>query len=266
MHYLDEGEKSARALILLHGVPTWSYTFRHMIPQCVDAGCRVIAPDLPGFGLSDKKFQKQQFTLSWVTEQMKLFIGQLNLNHPVFFGHDWGGVIGCMLASESDNPFSGYILCNGVLPFPGMKAPVLFKIWRLFATISPLLPLGIIVSMGCNRRLSSIERAGYEFPFRSIREKRAIRWMPQLLPTGNRMQHAEWLEKRWFNLEKLTKPVLTVFSTGDPIARGAERIVLERIPGARNQKHVVITGGHFLQEDAPEEICNVVLSFLKTNQ
>ncbi|MEN8230336.1 MAG: haloalkane dehalogenase [Bacteroidota bacterium] len=263
LHYLDVGEKEAPALIFLHGVPTWSYTFRRIIPACVKAGYRVVAPDLPGFGLSEKPIVKRLFTMKWLVQVIRDFIGIMNLEQPVLFAHDWGAIVGLLLASEKEERFSGMILCNGLLPLPGMKIPHLFRIWRLFARFSPLLPVGRIVDFGSKNRLSSIEREGYDFPFHSNGDKKAIRWMPQLLPIGKKHSEVQMLEDAWSGLERWMKPLLTIFGNGDPITRGGERILQKRIPGAKNQDHILLNGGHFLQEDAPEEISRVIIDFMK---
>ena len=263
MHYIDEGDKEAPAIIFLHGVPTWSYTFRNVIPACVKSGYRVVAPDLPGFGLSEKSIDKPLVTLSWLVNMVSEFIGHIQLDQPVLYAHDWGAVIGLLLASQKDDPFSGLILSNGLLPVPGMKAPFQFSIWRLFARISPFLPVGRIVDYGTSRRLSSMERKGYEYPFRTTKEKMTIRLMPQLLPMGRRHPEFHRLKMAWSNLEKRKKPLLTLFSDGDPITRGGEKILQERIPGSSQQDHIILRGGHFLQEDVPEEISRKIIGFMR---
>ena len=263
MHYIDEGDKKAPSIIFLHGVPTWSYTFRKIIPTCVKSGYRVVAPDLPGFGLSEKTIKKPVVTLSWLVNLVREFVGHVQLDQPVLYAHDWGAVIGLLLASQKDDPFSGLILSNGLLPVPGMKAPFQFRIWRLFARISPFLPVGRIVDYGTRRRLSPMERKGYEYPFHTTKEKMTIRLMPRLLPMGH--QHSEFhrLKMAWSNLEQREKPLLTLFSDGDPITRGGEKVLQERIPGSSHQDHIILRGGHFLQEDVPEEISRKIIGFMR---
>lgn len=262
-HYHDEGEKQAPVLVFLHGVPTWSYTFRRIIPACVAVGYRVVVPDLPGFGLSEKPTSKRDFTLYWLLNLIKRFMGFMDLKQPVLFAQDWGAVLGMLLAAENENLFSGMILCNGLLPVPGMKTPKFFRFWKFFARFSPILPVGMIVNFGSKRRLSRMEKYGYNFPYGSNKQKKAIRWMPQLLPIVMRHSNFQWLSDAWSNLDKWTKPVLTIFSDGDPITQGGEKIIQKRIPGARDQDHVVLTGGHFLQEDASEEISRRIIRFMK---
>ncbi|MCK4748598.1 MAG: alpha/beta fold hydrolase [Bacteroidales bacterium] len=262
IHYLDEGDPDAPALIFLHGVPTWSYSFRRIIPDCVAAGLRVIVPDLPGFGLSHKPIDKQIFSLRWMVAHVAEFIDLMKVDRPVLFAHDWGVLIGLLLAAEADNPFSGMILSNGFLPVPGVRAPWLFRIWRTFARYSPLLPIGMIVNLGSKRRLSRKEKQGYNYPFNSMKEKGAVRIMPGLIPVGNR-NGIEVIEKAWSQLEEWDKPLLTIFGDGDPITRGGEKIIQTRIPGAWNQDHKILKGGHFLQEDAPEEIARTIIRFME---
>ena len=264
LHYLDEGEQASQAILFLHGVPTWSYTFRKIIPACTLAGYRVIALDLPGFGLSDKAIPKNIWSLDWLVTIVGDFINRINIRGSVLFAHDWGGIIGLLLASSNKELFSGIILCNSLLPVSGMRIPLLFKLWRLFARCSPVLPLGHIVNMGSNRNLTQNERRGYGFPFGSEIEKRAIRILPRLLPIGSGYPGYKEIEKAWTRLAGWTKPVLTLFSDGDSITRGGEKIIQGRIPGALKQNHLILRGGHFVQEDAPSEISYAIIEFMKT--
>jgi haloalkane dehalogenase len=263
VHYLDEGDPRAPTLIFLHGVPTWSYTFRRIIPECVTSGLRVIAPDLPGFGLSDKPIDKQVFSLQWLVTQVAEFIDLMEVDRPVLYAHDWGVLIGLILASTPHNPFSGMILSNGFLPVPEMKVPRLFRIWRTFTRYSPFLPVGMIVNLGSKRRLSWKEKQGYNFPFKSGTEKRAIRIMPRLIPISKKHTGIELIEKAWSQLEEFNNPLITIFGDGDPITRGGEKVIQERIPGARNQDHKILKGGHFLQEDTPVEIARIIIEFIQ---
>jgi len=263
LHYIDVGDSNGRPVLFLHGVPTWSFTFRKIIPLVAEAGYRVIAPDLPGFGLSRNKLPPEAFSLSWLTQLIAGFMDECRISKPVLVAHDWGGVIGLMLASSQTNLFSGLILCNSLLPLPGMKAPFLFKLWRSFARFSPVLPVGMIVNVACERSLTRKERRGYTYPFRMGQNKRAIRKMPRLIPFREGQQGYADVVKAWDGLSNYQKAVLTLFSDRDPITRGGERIIQERIPGARNQAHKVLKGGHFIQEDAPEEIANSILAFMR---
>jgi haloalkane dehalogenase len=168
-----------------------------------------------------------------------------------------------LMASDDNKLFSGMILSNGLLPFPGIRIPLLFRIWRSFAQYSPVLPVGMIVNSGCNRRLSRKEKSGYNYPFNTRADKRSVRKMPGLLPVGRRSRDQEMLELAWTRLERWEKPLITLFSDGDPITRGGDKIIQEWIPGAADQEHKILRGGHFLQEDAPGEISKEIIRFVK---
>ena len=266
LHYLDVGNRGDRTLLFLHGVPTWSYTFRHIIPICVKAGYRIVALDLPGFGLSEKPISRELYTMDFLVNVVGGFINQLEISNSVLFAHDWGGVLGLQLASTYEPPFSGLILCNSLLPVEGMKIPFLFRLWRCFARYSPVLPVAMVVNLACDKRLSRVEKQGYNYPFKSGEDKKAIRLMPQLLPFKSGQSGFSEIKKAWAGLAGFEKPVLTLFSDRDPITRGGEKLILERIPGAQNQNHRILHGGHFIQEDAPHEIANHIISFMRSVQ
>lgn len=264
LHYIDVGARNAPAILFLHGVPTWSYTFRKIIPLCTEAGYRVVAPDLPGFGLSQKGIPTEILTLEWLTKMLAGFIDECQISKPLLFAHDWGGVIGLMLASSNEALFSGLILCNSLLPLPGMRIPLRFKLWRCFARYSPVLPVAMIVDMASKRKLTRAERHGYSYPFRSVRDKKAIRIMPRLLPIKEGQKGYAEVLKAWSLLSGYRRGVLTLFSQGDPITRGGDQIIRERIPGAQNRAHTILEGGHFIQEDAPEEIASSIIGFMRS--
>jgi len=264
LHYLDEGNTGNRTLLFLHGVPTWSYTFRHIIPDCVKAGYRVLALDLPGFGLSEKHISRELYTMDFLVNVVGEFIKKLEISRAVLFAHDWGGVIGLQLVSSFKTPFSGLILCNSLLPVEGMKIPILFRFWRCFARYSPVLPVAMVVNLASDKRLSRLQKRGYNYPFKSGEDKKAIRWMPRLLPFKRGQTGYSEIEKAWEELAGFANPVLTLFSDRDSITRGGEKIILQRIPGAGNQNHKIIHGGHFVQEDAPHEIANHIINFMRS--
>lgn len=265
LHYIDVGAREAPVVLFLHGVPTWSYTFRKIISLVVEAGYRAVAPDLPGFGLSQKEIPMEIFSLKWLAKMMAGFLDKCRISKPVLFAHDWGGIIGMMLASEKPDIFTGLILCNSLLPPPGIKLPFLFRLWRCFARYSPVLPVATIVNVACMRVLTKTEKQGYSYPFRSGGDKKVLRMMPRLLPLKEGQPGYSEVLKAWSRLTGYKEPVLTLFSQGDPITRGGNRIIQDRIPGARNQAHKVLKGGHFVQEDVPVEIANSILAFMRLN-
>jgi haloalkane dehalogenase len=263
--YIDEGDIDGPVILLLHGVPTWSYTFRKIIPVCLNAGNRIIAPDIPGFGMSDKPLDPKRYTLNnlvlWLSE---LFIS-LNLEQVYIFGHDWGVILGMIIAAKYPEKISGIIACNGFLPVFPAKAPLSFNLWRLFAYYSPYLPIGAIVNMGCHRRLINIEKKGYNYPFSNNKEKVAVRILPGLIPLDYKTQGASLIKMSWDEMGKWDKPFLTVFSDNDSITHGGQLVLQQKIPGTKNQPCRILPGKHFLQEDAPVEIGNIINDFVKYN-
>lgn len=266
IHYIDEGNSKDPTILFLHGVPTWSFTFRKIIPQCVAAGNRVIAPDLPGFGKSDKPESDSKLLLEQLVKLFEEFIWRLELNKIFLFAHDWGAIIGLILAAKNPERFSGVIVCNGMLPVIGQKVPPAFRLWKFFCRYSPVLPVGKIVGYACQRKLGRTEKDGYDFPFSDSTQKNAIRVLPQLIPLKEGEPGADLISESWYLLEKWEKPFLTLFSSNDPITRNGEKTLQLRIPGTKNQPHRILRGKHFLQEDAPNELSRIIIEFVNCNQ
>ncbi|MEE4177067.1 MAG: haloalkane dehalogenase [Bacteroides sp.] len=266
MHYILEGDDHAPAVLFLHGVPAWSYTFRNIIPFCLQYGLRVIAPDLPGFGKSDKPQNIASYSIGNLVNWIEGLIEKLDLKNLFLFAHDWGAIVGMIVAANKPAVFSGIILCNGYLPLTGQKTPFLFRFWRWFSRHSPHIPVGRVVELGCKRPLSRTERAGYNFPFSKERDKAAIRALPQLIPAGKNDPGAPLIAESWERLKKLEIPVLTVFSKGDVITRDGEKILQAFIPGTKNQPHRMLEGKHFLQEDSPNELALIIHAFVNQNK
>ncbi len=263
IHYIDEGNRESPVVLFLHGVPTWSYTFRNIIPICLSAGYRVVAPDIPGFGLSDKPRDAERYTLKNLSEWLAEFLIYQNLNQVYIFGHDWGVIFGMILAARYPGQFSGIIACNGFLPVFPARAPLVFHLWRLFAAYSPYLPIGSIINMGCNRRLSKSEKKGYNYPFSNNEDKIAVRILPDLIPLENNNPGADIIKTAWDEMGKWHKPFLTVFSDSDPITSNGNLILQQKIPGANKQPGRILRGNHFLQEDAPFELGKIITDFIK---
>ncbi len=263
IHYIDEGLHEARPILLIHGVPTWSYLFRNIIPELLAAGHRVIAPDLLGFGKSSKPTDKDFYTFDKLTYLLKLFIEKLDLRKIVLFGHDWGAILGLRLSIENENRFSGLAISNGYIPRGGEKIHPIFNIWKFVTTYSPLLPVSRFINMGCNMKLTLNEELAYELPFKDFPKKLAIRILPQLLPF-NRSPDKENAKTIWKKLELWEKPFITLFSKNDSITRGYDRILQSHVPGAKNQNHQRLEGGHFLPEDSPIELSQAINKFIST--
>jgi haloalkane dehalogenase len=263
-HYLDEGDPSAAPILMLHGEPTWSYLYRHMIPICVAGGNRVIAPDLIGFGKSDKPTGRDDYTYQRHVDWMTGFIEALDLREITLFCQDWGSLIGLRVAAENDARFQRIVVGNGALPIaddqvrPGLQNRIAFLSWRAFATRSPVLPVSRIVNFGCRRTLSKDERRAYDAPFAAPDTKAGARAFPKLVPISAADPAIPANRAAWSALGESKKPFLTVFSDGDPIMRGGERAFQKHVPGAAGQPHSTPHAGHFLQEDEGPELARKI--------
>jgi haloalkane dehalogenase len=263
MHYVDEGPSDGEVILLLHGEPSWSYLYRHMIPPLRDAGYRVIAPDLIGFGKSDKPTRKSDYSyaghVGWMTE----FIEALDLWGINLFCQDWGSLIGLRVAAENEERFARIALGNGALPTGDQAVPKAFKIWRAVALYSPWFPIGRILQTGTVEELSAAEVAAYDAPFPSARYKAGARAFPKLVPITPDDPARDANRAAWDVFRRWTKPFLTTFSNRDPIMRGGEKVWQDSVPGAQGQEHVMIrNAGHFLQDDKGQELAEVLIRFI----
>jgi haloalkane dehalogenase len=263
MHYLDEGPADADCVLLLHGEPSWSYLYRHMIPPIATANLRAIAPDLIGFGKSDKPARQHDYSYEHHVAWMKQLLEKLDLRNITLFGQDWGALIGLRLAAENEDRFDRIVLANGALPTGDQEPPKSFRIWRAFARLTPWFPIGRIVQFGTVSDLPPEVVAAYDAPFPTSAYKAAARAFPKLVPTTPDDPAAPANRAAWEVLGKWRKPFLTAFSNRDPITRGMDKAFLERVPGTKNQPHTTIRdAGHFLQEDKGPELANVVIDFI----
>lgn len=266
-HYLDEGSTDASPVLLLHGEPSWSFLYRHMIPPIVDAGLRAVAPDLIGFGKSDKPLKRDDYSFAGHVEWLRQFVERLDLRNITLVCQDWGSLIGLRVAIENSERFARIVLANGGLPTGEQEMPGAFLMWQRFAKWSPWFPTGRIVQSGTIRKLSAAERRAYDAPFPSSRYKAGARAFPQLVPTTYDDPAASANRDAWSQYEQWQKPFLTAFSNRDPITRGGAAPFRERVPGARDQPHTIIKGaGHFLQEDAGPELARHVIEFATSSR
>ena len=261
MHYLDEGPRAGAPVVLLHGEPTWSYLYRTMIGELVDTGHRVLAPDLIGFGRSDKPTRMQDYTYQRHVDWISSWITALELRDVTAVVQDWGSLIGLRIAAEHPDRFAKLFVANGFLPTAERPPAPAFRIWRAFAKYSPLLPAGRLVDAGTVSRLSSAVRAGYDAPFPDKRYQAGARAFPQLVPTSPDDPAAPATRAAWEVLGRWTKPVLCVFGTRDPILGKADGALIRHIPGAAGQPHARIRAGHFIQEDAGPELVRRLLNW-----
>ena len=258
MHYVDDGPTDGDPVLMLHGEPTWSYLYRHMIPVCSAAGHRVIAPDLIGFGKSDKPSQISDYSYQAHMEWLGALIERLDLKRVTLVCQDWGSLLGLRYAAENPERFRAIVVGNGMLPTGDQTMPKAFQLWKAFALYSPVFPAARIVDTGSFRKLSPDERRAYDAPFPSRQYKAGARAFPALVPASPNDPATEANRRAWKSLENWEKPFLTTFSNGDPITRGGDRYMQERIPGAKGQPHTTLKGGHFLQEDSPVPFARAV--------
>lgn len=250
-------------MVLLHGEPSWSYLWRRVIPGLARAGLRAVAPDLPGFGRSDRPARIGDYSYGRLVRWMEGWMDRAEIDGATLVGQDWGSLVGLRMVADRPGRFERVVVANGFLPTGEGSPSVAFRAWRAFARRSPWFPVGRIVDFGCRRRLSPDERAAYDAPFPGREHLPGARALPRLVPTRPDDPGATENRRAWGVLESWEKPFLTAFSDGDPITRGLERVFQRRVPGARDRRHPTIRGaGHFLQEDRGEELARVVADFV----
>ena len=262
--HIDEGPRDGPVVLLMHGEPTWSYLYRKMIPVLVAGGCRVLAPDLVGFGRSDKPARKSDYSYFNHVQWMSAWSEANDLRDVTLFCQDWGSLVGLRVVAELPERFARIVLANGGLPTGTEEIPRAFKIWRAFAKYSPWFPIGRIVKAGCALGLTPGEVAAYDAPFPSSRYRVAARLFPTFVPTTPDDPERANNEQAWELFKRWEKPILTLFSNRDPVTRGGHRIWQKLVPGAQGQPHAVTRGaGHFLQEDKGAEVAAAMLAFMK---
>jgi haloalkane dehalogenase len=257
IHYIDEGPRDAPVVLMMHGEPTWCYLYRHMIAPVVAAGYRVVAPDLVGFGKSDKPAAKSDYSYAAHVGWMRQWLEALDLTRITLACQDWGSLVGLRLVSEMPERFAAVVLSNGGLP-EGGPAPRAFAIWRAFSKYSPLFPIGRIINKGTKRGLSEAEIAAYDAPFPDARYKAGARIFPSFVPFAGNVAVPDQ-KRAWEVFDSWDKPFLCAFSDGDPITRGGESRWVGRVPGTIGQPHRTLKGGHFIQEDDPAGFVAAIL-------
>jgi haloalkane dehalogenase len=263
MHVVDEGPRDAAPVLLLHGEPTWSYLYRTMIPVLAAAGHRVIAPDLIGFGRSDKLVRREDYTYERHVGWMRGFVEAMDLRDITLFGQDWGGLIGLRLAAENTERFARIVAANTFLPTGDRDPGDMFRAWQRYSQETPEFHVGGIVKSGCVAPLAPTEIHAYNAPFPDESFKAGPRRFPMLVPSTPDDPASEANRAAWKVLEAWDKPFLTTFSDSDPITAGADRVFHKLVPGTAGQPHTTIVGaGHFLQEDKGPEIARVIVDWL----
>ena len=264
LHYLDEGSIDKPIVLLLHGEPTWSYLYRKMIPM-LSSNFRVIAPDLIGFGKSDKLVNREDYTYQKHMEWVSTFIQKLGLKDIILFCQDWGGLIGLRIITETENRFSMVIASNTTLPTGRMPMPETFMKWREYSQHSPKFNIGKVIDMGTIQPLSEKVIDAYNAPFPSEDYKVGARIFPTLVPIDHDDPESVKNLQAWEKLKHWNKPFLTIFGAEDDIMIGAEKVFQNLVPGAKAQNHKIINAGHFIQEDKGEELAELIIEFHKNN-
>jgi haloalkane dehalogenase len=266
IHYVDEGPGDAEPVLLMHGEPSWSYLYRKMIPVIINAGCRAIAPDLMGFGRSDKPVERDDYTYQRHVDWMQTWLDQMKLDQITLVGQDWGGLIGLRLLAANSDHFARVVVANTGLPTGDHSISDAFLSWRKFSIETPDFDAGAIVAMGCQKPMADEIMAAYNAPFPDDSYKAGARIFPSLVPIAPDDPASQANREAWKVISAFKKPFLTAFSDGDPITRGGETVFQQQVPGAKSQPHTTIQGGgHFLQEDCGEELAEVVVNFIRNS-
>lgn len=266
LHYVDEGPAQGEVILMLHGEPSWSYLYRNMITPMVTAGYRVIAPDLIGFGKSDKPTRRCDYTYRRHVDWIRLLLLKLKLYQITLVCQDWGGLIGLRLVAEHSELFARVLAANTMLPTGDHPPSEAFLNWQKYSQTVETFPIADIIQKGCLKPLSPAILHAYDAPFPEESYKAGARQFPVLVPITPNDLASTANRHAWKALKKFNKPFITAFSDQDPITAGAERILQKLIPGCVGQSHTTIeNSGHFLQEDQPEALCKVLLDFIQAN-
>jgi haloalkane dehalogenase len=264
MHYVDYGPKNGPVILMLHGEPSWSYLYRNMINEAASAGFRIIAPDLIGFGKSDKYASQAAYTyanhLTWLAKLLK----QLSLNNIHLICQDWGGLLGLRLVASQPDLYAGVVAANTMLPVGGHDMPEAFLNWQAYSQSSPHFDIGSIIQGATHNDIIEEVLAAYNAPFPDETYKAGARKFPMLVPIDENDPEAINNKEAWKILATFNKPFLTAFSDNDPITKGGEKIFQKLVPGCKGQAHSIMkNSGHFLQEDCSYELITLAVNFFK---
>jgi haloalkane dehalogenase len=266
VHYLDEGPAQAQPVLLMHGEPSWSYLYRKMIPILVAAGHRCIAPDLIGFGKSDKLAHRAGYSYQFHVDVINGLVRGLDLHDVTLFGQDWGGLIGIRVLTDNLDRFVRLVAANTGLPTGDHKASDGFMRWLNYSQTVANFHVGGIVKGGCVTKLSAESIAAYDAPFPSDAYKEGPRMFPNLVPITPDNPASEANRKAWQILQQWTGKALTLFSDQDAVTAGGDKPFQKLLPGAKDQPHETIEGaGHFLQEDKGAEVAQKMVAWLQSS-
>ncbi|MCU1599638.1 MAG: putative hydrolase or acyltransferase of alpha/beta superfamily [Frankiales bacterium] len=280
MHYAAAGPADGPVVLLMHGQPTWSYLYRHVIRELADKGVRAIAPDLIGYGRSDKPTSRFDYSLKahigWVAD----FVEALNLRDITLVCQDWGGPVGLGVLARNPDRFARVVAANTILhnADPELEGRLTWTVhgiegervviqealldYVLMSLRSPEFRASVLVDFATQRSLSTAELAAYDAPFPSEEHMAGLRQMSALIPLTRNDPGARINNKTVAVVREWTKPFLTAYSTGDPATQGWAEVFQSVVPGAAGQEHVQLAGGHFLQEDSGVELARAIRGFM----
>ncbi|HET6214462.1 MAG TPA: haloalkane dehalogenase [Micromonosporaceae bacterium] len=266
--YVEAGPPDGEPILLLHGEPSWSFLYRRVMAVLADAGLRAIAPDLIGFGRSDKPAEIADYSYARHVEWIRAFaFDALDLRGVTVVGQDWGGLIGLRLAAEHPDRFARVVAANTGLPTGDQAMPAVWWQFREVVQTAPDLDVCRLVQSGCQTTLPAGVLAAYAAPFPDQTYLAGVRAMPGLVPTSPDDPASEANRAAWSRLSTWDKPFLVAFSDRDPITAAMAPILQRSIPGAAGVDHPVLDGaGHFLQEDAGERLGTVIADFVRRHR
>ncbi len=266
MAYVEAGPVDGPVVLLLHGEPSWSYLYRHVVAELVAEGFRCVVPDLIGFGRSDKPLSTEDHSyrrhVEWVRE---LCFDVLDLTDVTLVGQDWGGLIGLRLVGEHPDRFARVVAANTGLPTGDHDMPPIWWEFRKAVEGASSLDVGRFVASGCARGLEDAVKASYDAPYPTEESKAAPRAMPGLVPTRPDDPATSANRAAWIALGEFHRPFLCAFGDSDPITGAMAPILARHVPGAAGREHPTLEdAGHFLQEDAGAELGRVVAAFARS--
>jgi haloalkane dehalogenase len=252
--HLDEGD--GPPVVFFHGEPTWSFLWRHVIPPVVAAGFRAIAPDLAGFGRSDKPVELDWYSYDRHVELMGGLIAELDLHDATFVVHDWGGPIGLRLAVEHPDRVARLVLLDTT---GHQRMTDTWMAFREFVAGTEDLPVGLLVRRACKRDPGDEVIAAYEAPFPNAASKAGARAFPAILPLEPDAPGAEAGRRVLAALSELDRPALVIWGDADPVLPLTVGERMAELVGATVEP---VDASHFLQEDAGPEVGRRIADWL----
>ncbi|MBJ2128987.1 haloalkane dehalogenase [Alteromonas sp. IB21] len=267
MAHYQCGPVDGHTVQLIHGEPTWAYLYRKMMPLLADAGFNVIAPDLIGFGRSDKPVRKDDYSYARHVIWIKDWFTQIVKGPTTLFCQDWGGLLGLRLVADMPERFSGVMVSNTGLPTGHHSPSEAFIKWRRFSQDVPIFPTSTIIQNATTTELDEATLAAYDAPFPDERYKAGARMFPLLVPTSPDSPEAQANRQAWEKLKQFKKPFITAFGDSDPVTSGGDKLFQKLVPGSKGMVHTrIANGGHFIQEDKGEELANLLIQFIQQTQ